>query len=147
MKTEYFHTNDVYSCIGYATSGAQLDTSPAQLDTSPLSSATINNSEQLHNELGETQLTQLSYRWHFGSVTGDLDATSMIVMHSFICMFVHQYSYKQLECKFLHGSVTRYTTTVVDSCRCPDFFDPEPVRAACTLCDCNMGWVACDSFS
>ena len=36
MKTEYFHTNDVYSCIGYATTGAQLDTSHAWLDTSPL---------------------------------------------------------------------------------------------------------------
>ena len=54
MKMEYFHTNDVYSCIRYATSGAQLGTSHAQLDTSPLSAATINNSEQLPNELGET---------------------------------------------------------------------------------------------
>ena len=61
VKREYLHTNDVYSCKKYATSGAQLDTIPARLDTSPLSSATVNNSEQLQNESGETQLTQLSY--------------------------------------------------------------------------------------
>ena len=50
--------------IPISTSGAQLDTSPAQTGTSPLGSATINNSEQVHNESGETQLTQLSYIWH-----------------------------------------------------------------------------------
>ena len=60
MKTEYFHTNNVYSCIGYATSGAWLDTSHVRLDTSPLGSATINNSEQSHNEPGEIQLALLS---------------------------------------------------------------------------------------
>ncbi len=111
---EYFHTNDVYLCIGYATSGARLDTSPARLDTSPLGSATINNLQQLHNESGETQVTWLSYIWHLGSVTSDWDATSMIATHSYKCLFVHRLSYKQLECnKYLHGSVTRYTTPVL----------------------------------
>ena len=54
MKTEYFHTNDVYSCIRHATSDAQLDASNVWLDTSLLGSATNNNTEQLHNESGET---------------------------------------------------------------------------------------------
>ena len=45
-----------------ATSGARLDTSHAQLDTNPHGSATDNNSEQLHNELGEIQVTQVSYK-------------------------------------------------------------------------------------
>ena len=114
MKTEYFHPNYVYSCIGYATSGALFDTSHAQLDTSPFGSATIINSalEQSHDELGEPQLMQLSYRWHLGSVISDWDATSVTAMHYYRRLFVHQLSYKQPECnKFLHSSVvTRYTT-------------------------------------
>ena len=59
--------NDVYSCTGYATSGAQLDTSHARLDTSPLGSATINNLEQLHNESYESS--------HDGDQSGNLDVT------------------------------------------------------------------------
>ncbi len=117
MKTEYFHTNDIYSCTGYAKNGVQLDTSPAWLDTSPLGPATINSFEQLHNELGEKQLTWLSYKRHHGSVTSDKDATSMIATHSYKCMFMHWLSYKQPECnKYLHSSVTRYTTPVLDGC-------------------------------
>ena len=109
VTTEYFHTNDVYLCTGYATSGAWLD-------TSLLSSATINSSEQLHNKLGETQFIQLSYRWHLRSVTSDQDATSVIALHSYKCPFMNRLSYKQLECnKFLHGSVTRYTNPVACS--------------------------------
>ena len=64
MKTEHFHTNDVYA-LGtpqVVLDWTQANTSHAQLDMSPLSSAKINNSEQLHNKLGETQLAQLSYK-------------------------------------------------------------------------------------
>ena len=111
MKTEYSHANDVYSCISYPTSGAWLDTSPARLDTSPISSATFNNLDQLHNESGGTQVTQLSYIWHLRSVTSDWDATSVIATHSYKRLFMHQLSYKQPECtKYLHSLVTRYTT-------------------------------------
>ena len=59
MKTEYFLTNDVR--IRYATSGARLGTSDAWLGTSQVSLAT-DNSGQLHNEFGETQVTWLNYK-------------------------------------------------------------------------------------
>ncbi len=43
-------------------------------------------------------------------VTSDRDATSVIATHSYKCPFMNRLSYKQPECKFLQGSVTRYTT-------------------------------------
>ena len=56
-----FSLSDVNSCIEYATSGARLDTCHSRLNTNPPSSDTIDNSELLHIELGETQLPWISY--------------------------------------------------------------------------------------
>ena len=62
VKIENFHSGDVYSCIGYSGSGAQLD-------ANPLGSATINSLEQSDNESVETKLTQLSNIWQLETVT------------------------------------------------------------------------------
>ena len=45
-ENSIFTQNGVNLCIGYATTGAWLDTCHAKLDTSPFNSATINNPEQ-----------------------------------------------------------------------------------------------------
>ena len=62
-------------------------------------------------------MSQVSYIWHLRLVTSDRDAPSMIATHSHKCLFMHQLSYMQLECnKYLHDSVTRYTTPGLRLC-------------------------------